>query len=269
MNDDGTCHPLIKSPMPQHAFQYQPTKDADSRQSPVAGSFFHSRNLLCALVLCVLGLTVLIGVASFNTRALQNEVDRIFFNRLPASSQTLNTIQTRLETLSSLLPDYAQPRLLLAKLYLIRAKAGIDANSARPDFLSAARHQLEQVRMQQPTHYPAIGMTVWLESQSGLPLEERLPALRLALHNGALEKTNQWLLGPVVVADWHYLPDDLQALSGPMIKSMLSEQESRHRILDAMYTHQRFLPFTQFSPNRDTSYLLRTLHAIYVSPKSR
>lgn len=255
--------------MPQDAFHYQPAKDTGSLEPPATASFIFSRYLLCVLVLCTLGLTMLIGVVSFNVRGLQNEIDAIFFTQRPATSQSLKSMQTRLEILSSLLPDYAQPRLLLAKLYLTRAKAGIDANSARSDFLSAARHQLEQVRMRQPAHYPAIGMTVWLESQSGLPLDERLPALRLALHNGALEKTNQWLLGPVVVADWQHLPYDLRALSGPMIKSMLSEQESRYRLINAMYTHQQFLPFTQFSPNRDTSYLLRTLHAIYVSPRVR
>ncbi|WP_414829877.1 hypothetical protein [Alteromonas sp. H39] len=256
--------------MSRNAFHYESTNEAGHLRPPSMISAFSRRYLLCALVLCTLGLTSLIGVVSFNVRALQTEVDAIFFTPHPeASSQSLNSMQAQLETLSTVLPDYAQPRLLLAKLYLIRAKVGMDANSARPDFLSAARHQLEQIRMRQPAHYPAIGLTVWLEAQLGLPLDERLPTLRLALYNGGLEKTNQWLLGPVVVADWQHLPDDLRALSGPMIKSMLSEQESRYRLIEAMYNHQRFLPFTQFSPNRDTSYLLRTLHAIYVSPKIR
>lgn len=244
----------------------QPTDDT-GRPKRSAAMFPGSRYVVGVFMLCSLVLTSFIGVIAYNVETLQKQVDDIFFHQRAVSTPSLNNMLERLTMLSSAMPDYAPSRLMLAKLYLIKARASTDQTST--EFLGAARQQLEQVRKSQPAHYPAIGMLVWLEWQEGLPLTQRLAALRKALQTGSLEQTNQWLLGPVVVADWQHLPDDIRALSGPMIKSMLSEQQSRNILINAMYENKRFLPFTEFSPNRDTSYLLRTLHAIYVSSDIR
>ena len=224
---------------------------------------------LLLLAVCIVGLLLssYVGIVAYHSEDPVQAAEDAFYATGEHSRNHLDKVQERLQTHSSLLPDYAALRLSLARLYLVRSADAAEADSARPDFLRAAQLQLHSARQLQPSHYEAIGLTAWLEAQQGRTLNERLPLLRMALHNGDLEKSNQWLLGPLIVRDWKELPADVKALSGPLIKSMLSEQKSRQRLLDAMYDSRLFLPFTRFSPNRETSYTLRTLHAIYVSPR--
>ncbi len=236
---------------------------------PVSRRAQASRWLVISLALIALTAAAYQAVL---TQAMDSQLRKIddWFEReqYPALPVLLRTAH-QLQQLSQQLPPYAPGHLGLAKLQAIQASSGQYSQAEREQLLAAAHAGAGRARALQPSHYEALSLQVWLDWRRKLPLSERLPRLQLALQQGALEKSAQWLLGPVIVSDWPALPAVVQQQSGPLIRSMLAEESSRVRILQAMYESRSFVPFTRFSPNRATSLLLQTLHAIYVTPSLR
>ncbi|MCU7553161.1 hypothetical protein OCL06_00960 [Alteromonas sp. ASW11-19] len=243
-----------------------------AERQPAWPTLRHSRAhrwLALSLALIALTAAVYLAVLTYAIDSHALTIRHWFKSEQYPALTKLSDTQQQLQELSDRLPPYAEGHLALAKLYAMQATFSQYPQQKRQEMLAAAQAEINLARGLQPSHYDALSLQVWLDWQRNLPLFERLSALRLALQQGALEKSAQWILGPVIVDEWPALPADIQQQSGPLIRSMLAEESSRVRILNAMYESRSFAPFTRFSPNRATSVLLQTLHAIYVTPTLR
>ncbi|NMH60480.1 hypothetical protein [Alteromonas ponticola] len=194
------------------------------------------------------------GAVYFSSQSAQQNVEHWFTaGRIYSDSEVLSTLAD-LQHADEVLRDDAQIKIALAKLYILLAQ-----NNNAEFYLEIAHTILQQVQQLQPTHFEADSLMVLVAVKQQASPQRVENYLRDALTSGGLEQKSQLILGPVVVARWQQLPEALQQLAGPMIKSMLSEEDVREVLFTAMHKAKLYRPFAKFSPNRKTSALLKQL----------
>ncbi|MCW8109475.1 hypothetical protein OPS25_13275 [Alteromonas ponticola] len=194
------------------------------------------------------------GAAYFSSQQAQEKVDTWFAEgNIPLHTDVVEPLAALQQADDILLSD-ARTKLSLAKLYILLAQTH---NSGA--YLQTAHNLVRTVKALQPTHFEADTLMVVLAQRQPALSQHFEYYLHRALKSGGLEQTSQLILGPVVVESWKQLPQELQQLAGPMIKSMLSEADVREVLFNAMHKAKLYRPFAKFSPNRKTSTLLKKL----------
>ncbi len=161
---------------------------------------------------------------------------------------------TALQHADEILTADAHIKISIAKLYILLSQLHNTGS-----YLNTAYNIVQRTRILQPTHFEADSLLVLLDDRQQVAKSRFEKHLREALRSGGLEQSSQLILGPIVVSRWTTLPEDIQQLAGPMIRSMLSEEDVREVLFKAMNAANLYRPFAKFSPNRKTSALLREL----------
>ena len=214
------------------------------------------RVFVLAVGAAILSLSVTAGISAYQVYQAEQQVDTWFKAGSIAEPTQIDTVRNQLQQADAQEQGDAKAKLSLAKLYILLAE-----REEEPAYYNAARQMANAASRLQPVHYEAYALLSEVDSQQGFSLFDSLVNLEKAVTLGGLEETVQPIIGPIVVKKWPYLPEALKAASGPLIKSMLSEAGAREIIIAAMEENERAGPFTQFSPNKKTSALLREMDA--------
>ncbi len=194
------------------------------------------------------------GAAYLSSQHPIEQVDDWFETGSLSAQADADDILASLQHSDEVLGGDAQIKTAIAKLYILLSQLHNTDN-----YLNSARNIVQHAKLLQPTHYEADSLLVLLDYKQLTSKDRFEKHLELALRSGGLEQSSQRILGPIVIDRWRSLPNNLQKLAGPMIKSMLSEEGVRDVLFDAMHAAGLYRPFAKFSPNRKTSALLRKL----------